>query len=72
MTEQEQAIAMAANGRNNFVIRGALQAAQRANACMIIEIARSEGGADAYCAVNYWNQPLKWPMSRYQRCLKQA
>jgi fructose-bisphosphate aldolase class II len=22
---------------------------------LIIEIARSEGGADAYCAVNYWN-----------------
>jgi len=46
---------MAANGRNNFVIRGALQAAQRANAAIIIEIARSEGGASAYCAVNYWN-----------------
>jgi len=49
------AIAMAANGRNNFVIRGALQAAQKANAAIIIEIARSEGGASAYCAVNYWN-----------------
>jgi fructose/tagatose bisphosphate aldolase len=49
------AIAMAANGRNHFVIRGALKAAQRANAAMIIEIARSEGGAGAYCAVNYWN-----------------
>jgi fructose/tagatose bisphosphate aldolase len=46
---------MAANGRNNFVIRGALQAAQRANAAIIIEIARSEGGANPYCAVNYWN-----------------
>ncbi len=50
-----KAIAMAANGRNNFVIRGALQAAQKANAALIIEIARSEGGASAYCAVNYWN-----------------
>jgi len=50
-----QAIAMAANGRNSFVIRGALQAAQRANAALIIEIAKSEGGASAYCAVNYWN-----------------
>ncbi len=50
-----QAIAMAANGRNSLVIRGALQAAQRANAALIIEIAKSEGGADAYCAVNYWN-----------------
>jgi fructose/tagatose bisphosphate aldolase len=37
------------------VIRGALAAAQRANAAIIIEIARSEGGAKAYCAVNYWN-----------------
>jgi len=49
------AIAMAANGRSSFVIRGALKAAQRANAAIIIEIAKSEGGANAYCAVNYWN-----------------
>ena len=49
------AIAIAANGRNSFVIRGALMAAQRANAALIIEIAKSEGGANAYCAVNYWN-----------------
>jgi len=55
MLTKGKAIAMAANGRNNFVIRGALQAAQRANAAIIIEIARSEGGANAYCAVNYWN-----------------
>jgi len=55
MLTKGKAIAMAANGRNNFVIRGALQAAQRANAAIIIEIARSEGGASAYCAVNYWN-----------------
>ncbi|MDX2500180.1 MAG: class II fructose-bisphosphate aldolase [Deltaproteobacteria bacterium] len=49
------AITMAANGRSSFVIRGALNAAQRANAALIIEIAKSEGGASAYCAVNYWN-----------------
>lgn len=55
MLAKGNAIAIAANGRNNFVIRGALQAAQRANAAIIIEIARSEGGANAYCAVNYWN-----------------
>jgi fructose-bisphosphate aldolase class II len=55
MLAKGKAIAMAANGRNNFVIRGALRAAQRANAAIIIEIARSEGGASAYCAVNYWN-----------------
>src|SRR5512145_1186936 len=50
-----KAIAMAANGRNYFVIRGVLQAAQRANCPVIIEIAKSEGGQKAYCAVNYWN-----------------
>jgi fructose-bisphosphate aldolase, class II len=55
MLKKGNAIAMAANGRNYFVIRGALKAAQRANAAIIIEIARSEGGASAYCAVNYWN-----------------
>ncbi len=55
MIKKKNAICMAANGRNSFVIRGALKAAQRANSALIIEIARSEGGADAYCAVNYWN-----------------
>lgn len=49
------AMTIAANGRNHFVIRGALRAAQRANAAIIIEIAKSEGGANAYCAVNFWN-----------------
>jgi fructose-bisphosphate aldolase class II len=55
MLAKGNAITMAANGRNAFVIRGALKAAQRANAALIIEIAKSEGGANAYCAVNYWN-----------------
>ncbi|MGD9310058.1 MAG: class II fructose-bisphosphate aldolase [Desulfosarcina sp.] len=55
MMEKKHAICMAANGRNAFVIRGALKAAQRANSALIIEIARSEGGANAYCAINYWN-----------------
>ncbi len=49
------AMTIAANGRNQFVIRGALAAAQRANAAVILEIAKSEGGASAYCAVNFWN-----------------
>jgi fructose-bisphosphate aldolase, class II len=49
------AMTMAANGRSYFIIRGALQAAQRANSAIIIEIARSEGGANAYCPVNFWN-----------------
>ena len=55
MRAKGKAIAMAANGRNIFVIRGALRAAQKANAAIIIEIAKSEGGQKAYCAVNYWN-----------------
>ena len=55
MLAKGKAIAMAANGRNSFVIKGALRAAQRANAALIVEIARSEGGANAYCAVNFWN-----------------
>ena len=55
MLEKGKAISIAANGRNSFVIRGALQAAQRANSVIIIEIAKSEGGGNAYCAVNYWN-----------------
>jgi fructose-bisphosphate aldolase class II len=55
MIKKTKSICMAANGRNIFVIRGALRAAQRANSALIIEIARSEGGANAYCATNYWN-----------------
>ena len=55
MIKKKNSICIATNGRNSFVIRGALRAAQRANATLIIEIARSEGGANAYCAVNYWN-----------------
>lgn len=55
MLAKGKAISMAANGRNSFVIRGALKAAQRANSCLIIEIAKSEGGSNAYCAVNFWN-----------------
>ena len=55
MKAKGKAICMAANGRNQFVIRGVLKAAQRANSAIIIEIARSEGGANAYCAVDFWN-----------------
>jgi fructose-bisphosphate aldolase, class II len=55
MRAKGKAMTIAANGRNHFILRGALKAAQRANACLIIEIARSEGGATSYCAVNYWN-----------------
>ena len=52
MRKKGNAIAIAANGRSSFVVRGALQAAQRANAAIIIEIAKSES---TYCAVNFWN-----------------
>ncbi len=46
---------IAANGRSSFVIKGSLLAAQRANAAVIIEIARSEGGCNAYCPTSLWN-----------------
>ncbi|GAW67455.1 ketose-bisphosphate aldolase [Geoanaerobacter pelophilus] len=55
MNAKGHALALAANGRNHFVIRGVLAAAQRANAAVLIEIAKSEGGQKAYCPVNYWN-----------------
>ncbi|MCF8067357.1 MAG: class II fructose-bisphosphate aldolase [Desulfobacterales bacterium] len=55
LTAKGSAMTMAANGRSYFVIKGALKAAQKANAALIIEIARSEGGANAYCPVSYWN-----------------
>ncbi|MCP4667532.1 MAG: class II fructose-bisphosphate aldolase, partial [Deltaproteobacteria bacterium] len=55
MLEKGRAMTIAANGRNHFVIRGVLRAAQRANAAIIMEIAKSEGGPSAYCAVNFWN-----------------
>jgi fructose/tagatose bisphosphate aldolase len=55
MIAKGKAMTIAANGRNRFVIQGALCAAQRVNAAVIIEIAKSEGGANAYCAVNLWN-----------------
>jgi fructose/tagatose bisphosphate aldolase len=49
------AMTIAANGRNSLIIRGVLKAAQKANAAVIVEIAKSEGGSKSYCAVNYWN-----------------
>lgn len=55
MLQKGKAVCIAANGRSYIVIRGALQAAQRANSALIIEIAKSEGGTNAYCAVNFWN-----------------
>jgi fructose-bisphosphate aldolase class II len=55
MRAKGKAMTIAANARNKLVISGVLRAAQRARAAVIIEIAKSEGGAGAYCAVNYWN-----------------
>lgn len=52
MRAKGAAMALAANGRNHLVLRGALAAAQKANAAMVIEIARSECN---YCPVNFWN-----------------
>jgi len=55
MIAKGRAMTIAANARNVFIVRGVLKAAQRANAAVIIEIAKSEGGAGAYCAVSSWN-----------------
>ena len=55
MIAHQKAMCIAVNGRNSFVIAGALRAAQKANSVLIVEIARSEGGTSAYCPVNYWN-----------------
>jgi len=55
LRQKTRAMTIAANGRNTFVVRGALKAAQRANAAVILEIAKSEGGPKPYCAVNMWN-----------------
>ena len=52
LARKGKAMTMAANGRNYFVIQGALLAAQRANAALIVEIAKSESN---YCPVNFWN-----------------
>lgn len=52
MLRKGKAMTMAANGRNAVVIRAALKAAQRANAAIIIEIAKSES---TYCLINMWN-----------------
>jgi fructose/tagatose bisphosphate aldolase len=55
LTAKGKAMTIAANGRNSIVIRGALMAAQRADAALIIEIARSESN---YCPINFYNIAL--------------
>ena len=51
-----KAMTIAANARNPWVMIGSLRAAQRANAAITLEIAKSEGGVqDSYCPVNFLN-----------------
>ena len=52
MIKKGKAMTIAANGRNSIIIRGVLQAAQRANAAVILEIAKSEAN---YCPISMWN-----------------
>jgi fructose/tagatose bisphosphate aldolase len=52
MVKKGKAMTIAANARNSIVIRGVLQAAQRANAAVILEIAKSEA---TYCLISMWN-----------------
>jgi fructose/tagatose bisphosphate aldolase len=55
MIAKGRTMTIAANARNTFIVRGALTAAQRADAAIIIEIARSES---SYCPVNFFNIAL--------------
>lgn len=55
LLKKGKCMTIAANGRSSFVIKGTLLAAQKANAAVIIEIARSEGGVNAYCPTSLWN-----------------
>ncbi|HNY64301.1 MAG TPA: class II fructose-bisphosphate aldolase [Deltaproteobacteria bacterium] len=52
MLKKGKAMTIAANGRSSTVIKATLKAAQRANAAVIIEIAKSESD---YCLINMWN-----------------
>ncbi len=52
MIRKGKAMTIAANGRNSIVIKASLKAAQRANAAIIIEIAKSES---TYCPITMWN-----------------
>ena len=52
LMKKGNAMTIAANGRNMAVIRGSLRAAQKANAALLVEIAKSESN---YCMSNFWN-----------------
>lgn len=56
MVAKGKAMTIAANGRNSIIIRGALMAAQRADATLLIEIARSEAN---YCPITFYNIGLQ-------------
>ncbi|SDO84406.1 class II fructose-bisphosphate aldolase [Desulforhopalus singaporensis] len=56
LAQKGGAMTIAANGRSSLVIRGALLAAQRADAAIIIEIAKSES---TYCPINFYNIALQ-------------
>jgi len=55
MIDKGNAVVLAANARSYFIIKGVLLAAQKANSAVILEIAKSEGGIEGYCAVTFWN-----------------
>ncbi len=52
MMKKGKAMTIAANSRNSIIIKGVVQAAQRANAAVILEIAKSEA---TYCHISMWN-----------------
>ena len=62
MMAKGHAIAIAASVRNSFVAHGALRAAARANAAIIIEIAKSEGGSGRCPATSAYGTWHVWWM----------
>lgn len=55
MLKKGSATCIAVNGRSAPIIVGALRAAQKTDSAIIIEIAKSEGGPNPYCATTFWN-----------------
>jgi len=68
IAKRQGRLTIAANGRNHFVIRGTLQAAQRANAAVIIEIRQVRGRSKfPTVAVTSWSICERKPMRFLQR-----
>ena len=63
MLTEGKAIAIAASVPNSFVCGGALTAVQEANSATVIEIGKSEDGANAYCALSHGTCPSLWTQS---------